>query len=300
MERHGYINMARKDENLSPDAPEMQLKQLRENQKALKKEQKNQKKEARKRAKELENQERELDEQIDGTNASVIVVTIFIIVIWLGILCLLVKMDVGGFGSNVLAPMLKDVPVINKILPNETDIEKTKEKSYGGYSSIKDAVDQLNQLEKQLEQAQNSNTAYAEQIEALKAEVQRLQTFEKNQVEFQRIKEQFYEEVVYAENGPGAQEYRAYYEGMDPTTAEALYKQVVQEEAVNAKMRDYVATYSNMDAKSAAKILGAMTDNLDLAAEILSNLPAATRGAIMGEMDAAVAARITRIMNPGN
>ena len=195
MERHGYINMARKDENLSPDAPEMQLKQLRENQKALKKEQKNQKKEARKRAKELENQERELDEQIDGTNASVIVVTIFIIVIWLGILCLLVKMDVGGFGSNVLAPMLKDVPVINKILPNETDIEKTKEKSYGGYSSIKDAVDQLNQLEKQLEQAQNSNTAYAEQIEALKAEVQRLQTFEKNQVEFQRIKEQFYEEA---------------------------------------------------------------------------------------------------------
>lgn len=300
MERHGYINMARKDENLSPDAPEMQLKQLRENQKALKKEQKNQKKEARKRAKELENQERELDEQIDGTNASVIVVTIFIIVIWLGILCLLVKMDVGGFGSNVLAPMLKDVPVINKILPNETDIEKTKEKSYGGYSSIKDAVDQLNQLEKQLEQAQNSNTAYAEQIEALKAEVQRLQTFEKNQVEFQRIKEQFYEEVVYAENGPGAQEYRAYYEGMDPTTAEALYKQVVQEEAVNAKMRDYVATYSNMDAKSAAKILGAMTDNLDLAAEILSNLPAASRGSIMGEMDPAVAARITKIMNPNN
>ena len=300
MERHGYITMARKDENLSPDAPEMQLKQLRENQKALKKEQKNQKKEARKRAKELENQERELDEQIDGTNASVIVVTIFIIVIWLGILCLLVKMDVGGFGSNVLAPMLKDVPVINKILPNETDIEKTKEKSYGGYSSIKDAVDQLNQLEKQLEQAQNSNTAYAEQIEALKAEVQRLQTFEKNQVEFQRIKEQFYEEVVYAENGPGAQEYRAYYEGMDPTTAEALYKQVVQEEAVNAKMRDYVATYSNMDAKSAAKILGAMTDNLDLAAEILSNLPAASRGSIMGEMDPAVAARITKIMNPNN
>ena len=300
MERHGYINMARKDENLSPDAPEMQLKQLRENQKALKKEQKNQKKEARKRAKELENQERELDEQIDGTNASVIVVTIFIIVIWLGILCLLVKMDVGGFGSNVLAPMLKDVPVINKILPNETDIEKTKEKSYGGYSSIKDAVDQLNQLEKQLEQAQNSNTAYAEQIEALKAEVQRLQTFEKNQVEFQRIKEQFYEEVVYAENGPGAQEYRAYYEGMDPTTAEALYKQVVQEEAVNAKMRDYVATYSNMDAKSAAKILGAMTDNLDLAAEILSNLPAASRGSIMGEMDPSVAARITKIMNPNN
>jgi len=292
--------MARKDENLSPDAPEMQLKQLRESQKAFKKEQKNQRKEAKKRAKELENQERELDEQIEGTNASVVVVTIFIIVIWLGILCLLVKMDVGGFGSNVLTPMLKDIPVINKILPTENGLESPKEKAYGGYNSIKDAVDYASELEKKLEQAQSTNTAYSEQIEVLKAEVKRLQTFEDNQVNFQRIKEQFYEEVVYADNGPGAEEYRAYYEEMDPTTAEALYKQVIQEEAVNNKMKDYVATYSNMDAKKAAGILGAMTDNLDLAANILMNLPASTRGAIMGEMDAAVAARISRIMNPGN
>ena len=196
--------------------------------------------------------------------------------------------------------MLKDIPVINKILPAENGIESPKEKAYGGYNSIKDAVDYATDLEKQLEQVKNTNTAYSEQIEALKAEVKRLQTFEKNQVDFQRIKEQFYEEVVYADNGPGAEEYRIYYEEMDPTTAEALYKQVIQEEAVNNKMKDYVATYSNMDAKKAAGILGAMTDNLDLAAEILSNLPAATRGAIMGEMDAAVAARITRIMNPGN
>ncbi len=292
--------MARKDENLSPDAPEMQLKQLRESQKAFKKEQKNQRKEAKKRAKELENQERELDEQIDGTNASVVVVTLFIIVIWLGILCLLVKMDVGGFGSNVLTPMLKDIPVINKILPTENGLESPKEKAYGGYNSIKDAVDYASEREKKLEQAQSTHTAYSAQIEVLKAEVNRLQTFEDNQVNFQRIKEQFYEEVVYADNGPGAEEYRAYYEEMDPTTAEALYKQVIQEEAVNNKMKDYVATYSNMDAKKAAGILGAMTDNLDLAANILMNLPASTRGAIMGEMDAAVAARISRIMNPGN
>lgn len=292
--------MARKDENLSPDAPEMQLKQLKESQKALKQEQKNQRKEAKKRAKELEDQERELDEQIDGTNAPVVVVTIFIIAIWLGILCLLVKMDVGGFGSNVLTPILKDVPVINKILPSETTTETTKDKSYGGYSSIKEAVEQITELEKQLDQAQNTNTTYSEQIEALKAEVQRLQTFEKNQVEFQRIKEQFYEEVVYADNGPGAEEYRAYYEEMDPTTAETLYKQVVQEEVVSNKVKDYVATFSNMDAAKAAAILGSMTDNLDLAAEILTNINATTRGAIMGEMDPAVAARITKMMNPNS
>jgi flagellar motility protein MotE (MotC chaperone) len=228
----------------------------------------------------------------------VALVTIFIIVIWLGIIILLVKMDVGGIGSNVLKPILQDIPVVNKILPTESGTETTKDKSYGGYTSIKDAVEDLNKVQQQLEQAQNTNATYSEQIEALKAEVKRLQTFEDNQVEFQKIKEQFYEEVVYAENGPGAEEYREYYEEMDPSTAEALYKQVVQEEAVNAKMKDYVATFSGMDASAAADILSAMTDDLDLAAEILSSMSATQRASIMAEMDANIAARLSKIMKP--
>ena len=53
---------------------------------------------------------------------------------------------------------------------------------------------------------------YVQQIEELKAEVNRLKIFEDQQTEFQRIKTEFYEEVVYAENGPGADAYRKYYE----------------------------------------------------------------------------------------
>lgn len=281
--------------------PEMQMQQLKESKKQFKQEQKNQRKEAKKKAKELESQERELDEQIDGSSASVVIVTLFIILIWLGILVLLVKMDVGGFGSNVLTPILKDVPVINKILPSESTTETTKnEEAYGGYNSLKDAVEQIKTLEKQLDQAQSTNATYAEQIDTLKTEVQRLKTFEDNQVEFQKIKEQFYEEVVYAENGPGADEYRQYYEEMDPTTAEALYKQVIQTEAADKQMQEYANTFSNMQASEAAAILGNMTDNLDLAASILKNLDVSTRGAILGAMDSAIAARIVKIMDPNS
>ena len=293
--------MASKNSNMSTDAPEMQMQQLKESKKQFKQEQKNQRKEAKKKAKELESQERELDEQIDGSSASVVIVTLFIILIWLGILVLLVKMDVGGFGSNVLTPILKDVPVINKILPSESTTETTKnEEAYGGYNSLKDAVEQIKTLEKQLDQAQSTNATYAEQIDTLKTEVQRLKTFEDNQVEFQKIKEQFYEEVVYAENGSGADEYRQYYEEMDPTTAEALYKQVIQTEAADKQMQEYANTFSNMQASEAAAILGNMTDNLDLAASILKNLDVSTRGAILGAMDSAIAARIVKIMDPNS
>ena len=213
----------------------------------------------------------------------------------------MVKMDVGGFGSNVLTPIFKDVPVINKILPSESTTETSKDKeAYGGYSSLKEAVEQIKTLEKQLDQVQSTNATYAEQIDTLKAEVQRLKTFEDNQVEFQKIKEQFYEEVVYAENGPGADEYRKYYEEMDPATAEALYKQVIQTEAADKQMQEYANTFSNMQASEAAAILGNMTDNLDLAASILQNLDVSTRGAILGAMDSAIAARIVKIMDPNS
>lgn len=284
--------------NLSPDAPQMQKQQLKETKKQFKQEQKNQRKEAKRRARELENQERELDEQIEGSSAPVAIVTLFIIVIWLGILALLIKMDVGGFGSNVLAPIFEDVPVINKILPTESSTESLNEQTYGGYSSLKEAVEQIKKQEIELQKLQNDNATYIEQVEALKAEVERLKTFEDNQVEFQKIKEQFYEEVVYADNGPGADEYRAYYEEMDPTTAETLYKQVIASEATDKAMEDYISTFSNMDSSAAAKILETMTDNLDLAADILSGMSASSRAGIMSNMDSSIAARIAKIMAP--
>ena len=52
---------------------------------------------------------------------------ILIIVVWVAILGALVKLDVGGFGSTMLRPILKDVPVINKILPEPSEEELEKE-----------------------------------------------------------------------------------------------------------------------------------------------------------------------------
>ena len=87
---------------------------------------------------------------------------------------------------------------------------------------------------------------------------------------------------------------------MDPTTAEELYKEVVQTTTESQKMKEYATTFSNMQASEAAAILGSMTDNLELAAQILQTLDVTNRGAIMGAMDPAVAARITKIMDPNS
>lgn len=284
------------------DTIDNEKKRLKEERKQLQKEQKEQRKEAKKRAKELAKQEAEIDEEVEGSSVPVFLITLFIVLIWIAILCILIKLDVGGFGSGVLRPVLKDVPVLNQILPGETASSSSggdeAQEEYYGYKSLKEAVEQIKVLELELEKAQTTGAADSEEVAALKAEVERLKTFEDNQVEFQRIKNEFYEEVVYAEKGPGAEAYRKYYEEIDPTTAEMLYKQVVQQLEEDQKITDYASAYSAMKPAAAAKIFEEMTNDLDLAAKILNAMSAEDRGKILGAMEAETAAKLTKIMDP--
>ncbi len=273
-------------------------KRLKEERKKIKEEQKAQRKEAKQRAKEISVQEAQLSEDEEAGGVSVFLVTVVIVIIWVAILCLLIKLDVGGFGSNVLAPVMKDVPVVNKILPSESVVSTDDEESYGGYTSLREAVDYIKELELEIEQMQSDSNMDSEKLDELYAEIERLQTFEDSQVEFERIKTEFYEEVVYAEKGPGPEEYQKYYEMMDPATAEALYKQVVEQLEEDEELENYAQAYSEMKPKEAAAIFEAMTDDLDLAAKILNLMSAEDRGKILGVMDSEIAARLTRIMDP--
>lgn len=277
---------------------ETDIKQIKEERKRLKAEQKEQRKEAKRRAKELAEQEADLEEE--GSNLPIFLTTIGIVAVWLLILVFLIKLDVGGFGSGVLKPVLKDVPVVNKILPTDTPLggEQAVEEDYGGYTNLREATDQIKALELQLEQANLRLDTLETDNAKLQEEVTRLRTFEASQVEFERIKTEFFEEVVYAEKGPGASEYVKYYESMDPATAEFLYKQVVSDLEESKEIQDYAMAYSEMKPKQAAGIFEAMTNNLDLAAKILKEMSADDRGAVLGAMDAEIAAKLTKIMEP--
>lgn len=280
------------------NAADNERKQLVEEKKNLKKEQQAQRKEAKRRAKEIARQEDELEDGNEGNSLLTFGATILIVALWLAVICVIIKLDIGGFGSSVVTPILKDVPVLNRILPGTSVTETTDPGAYGGYTSLQDAVDQIKSLELQLEQIQNASSAKDEELDQLKAEVLRLKEFENQQVEFQRIQKEFYDEVVYSDKGPGAEEYKKYYESMDPATAEYIYKQVVTQLQESQEVQDYAAAYSAMKPKQAAAIFEQMTNNLDLAARILKVMSADDRGAILGAMNSEVAAKITKIMDP--
>ena len=280
------------------NAADNERKQLVEEKKNLKKEQQAQRKEAKRRAREIAKQEDELEDGNEGNSLLTFGATILIVALWLAVICVIIKLDIGGFGSSVVTPILKDVPVLNRILPGNSVTETTNSGAYGGYTSLQDAVDQIKSLELQLEQIQNASSAKDEELDQLKAEVLRLKEFENQQVEFQRIQKEFYDEVVYSDKGPGAEEYKKYYESMDPATAEYIYNQVVTQLKESQEVQDYAAAYSAMKPKQAAAIFEQMTNNLDLAARILKVMSADDRGAILGAMNSEVAAKITKIMDP--
>ena len=168
----------------------------------------------------------------------------------------------------------------------------------GDMQGIIEKLDYIKELELELERAQSAQADSKKEIEDLEKEVSRLSTFEEKQMEFQRLTTDFYEEVVYADKGPGIEEYRKYYEEMDPAMAEYLYKQVVQEMEESEEIQDYAKTYSEMKPKAAAAVFEEMTDNLDLVARILGVMDAESRGKILGAMNAETAARLTKIMDP--
>ncbi len=254
----------------------------------------------KKRKKQLDVDNPELDQDLEeekpGKVTNVLIVAI-VIAIWLVILGLLIKMDVGGVGS-MLRPYLKNIPVINHILPEQSDEEIAKENGYN-FKTMAEAIDRIKELEAQLDQAQSSGGDTQQTIAQLQAEVDRLKQFEENQQNFEQQKAEFDKEVVYADNAPSIDEYKKWYEQMDPDNAAKLYQEVVEKIQNSQKVQDWADTYSKMDPKNAAAILGEMTGDTDLVCKILMAMKANKRADIMAQMDTVFAAKLTKIMYPG-
>ncbi len=312
--------MAEKKENEASVLPPVMSeekaarKKLKEDRKALKKELKEQKKAAKQREAELEERRAELNGD-DGGGVATLVVTLFIIIIWIIIMILLIKLDVGGFGSNILAPIIGDVPGINRILPEgsytvETQqqpvTEGSTEPAYDEelVNSLDEANIYIKRLEDELRKEMEENADLQEQVEKLQTEVTRLEPFEEEQAQFEQEKEDFYKNVVYADNAPDPTTYQQYYEMIEPDVAAQIYAQILQDQADDAELDDYVKAYSSMKAKEAASIFDEMVkndtngDSVRLVSKILAKMSAENRGAILDKMTEEYSSKVTEYMEP--
>jgi len=238
------------------------------------------------------------EESAGGKVVTALFVILFVI-IWLAIFALLIKFDIGGFGSTVLRPILRDVPIINMILPEVSDEQLAEENNYP-YRNLTEAMQRIYELESMLASLSDEDKTSTEKIAELEAEVARLKEYENTQLAFEKRVYDFDKNVVFAEQAPGLEAYKEYYEQINPENAEEIYRQVVQQIQADKRIQEQATMFKSMKPKKAADILDGMTGDLDLVAKILMNMKEKEAGAILAEMDPDMAAKITKkisIMN---
>lgn len=245
----------------------------------------------------------ENDSEKGGGSRFVTVLTVIIIVvIWLVIFGILIKTDFMGFGSSVLTPVLKDIPVINKILPDYSTEKEGNTGSVTGinddsYDSLEEANAMINKLQEELIDKTERVESDREEISSLEKEVSKLKKYKDAFDEFDKLKKEFDEEVVFGENSLPYEEYMKFYEGIEPENAEEIYRQCVEQQQGDAKIQAQAKIYSSMEPTNAAAILENMTGDLDLVCKILSSMKETESSAILAAMDTNIASKITKKMS---
>lgn len=235
----------------------------------------------------------DVNEDSAGSKIVTALIVLAIVLIWLGIFGVLIKLNVGNFGSDVLYPVLKDVPVVNRILPAT---EENKTEQSGDYDNLREANARIRELESQLGATTSADSANSSEIDELKAEISRLQKFEDNQKKFaERVKE-FDKNVVYNDKAPDTDEYKAYYEGIEPDNAEEIYREVCRDYEYSQEVKDQADMYAKMEPANAAAILEEMSNDLNRVASILDCMQTSKSAAILQNMTTTTAAQITTKM----
>lgn len=236
-------------------------------------------------------------EEKKGSKLVTMLIALIIITLWLGMFALCIKLDVGGFGSSVMYPIFKDVPIINKILPDEV---ATEDEGYP-YKSLAEAINYIKELEKEIKNLKDSASADAEKIADLQAEIDRLKAFEESQLLFEKQKEEYYAEVVFGDNAIDYENYKKYYEQINPEYAEVLYKQVLEKYLYDERYKDLADAYATMKPKKAAAALYEMTGNLETVVTILQNMDVEARAKVLdalSDIDAVFCGKITVMLSP--
>lgn len=242
------------------------------------------------------NKEKNEEKESLGSRLLTAFFAILIIIVWLAIFALLIKFDVGGFGSTVLRPLLRDVPIINKILPEVSDEQLAEEYNYP-YRNLTEAMKRIEELEAQVAAMTDKNISDTDYMTELEAELARLKQFEENQLAFEQRVYEFDQNVVFGEEAPDIEEYRKYYEEISPENAEEIYRQVIEQLQAEQRIIDQAQMYKSMKPADAAAILEEMTGDLDLVAQILLSMKTKEAGAILAEMNTDMAAKITKKMS---
>lgn len=225
---------------------------------------------------------------------AMVLVILGILLLWIIIFVVIIRADIGGIGTS-LRPSLKDIPIVNWVLPPVSDEQLAWEENYP-YQDLNEAVDYIKQLELQIDSLTAERDTYQASVMDLQAEVNRLKVFEDNQLAFEERVKDFDKNVVFNSKAPSIDEYKKYYEEINPTTAEEIYRLVLEQLQYDESIQEKATIVKTMKPSQAAATLQEMTADMDWVAKVLLCMKPDESAAIMNKMDQLFVAKIFKKM----
>jgi flagellar motility protein MotE (MotC chaperone) len=234
-------------------------------------------------------------DRVGGGKILTALIIFLIVLIWLAILALLIKFDVGNLGSEVLRPVLKDIPVVNRILPDVSEEQEAYENAYP-YKNLGEAVEYIKKLEEQVDKYREENSDYAIRQAEMQKEIDSLRHYEEEQDEFAKLREAFDREVVFNEKAPTTDEYLKWYASMYPNNAAKIYNELLERKLVEDSLKKYADYLASMEPGEAADILSEYPSDIDMICRLLDCMKKVQVSDILREMEPLFAARILNRM----
>ena len=236
-------------------------------------------------------------EESGGKFGTFLIILLFLL-IWISVLALLVKLDVGGLGTT-LRPYIKDLPVVNLMLPGVSDEQIQWEENYP-YKNMDEAMRELDLLKQQVENLTKENTAQAIEITQLRTENNRLKNFEDDVKAFEERVKRFEQYVVFNDKAPDVTAYKEFYESIYPENAAELYQRVVELIQYDEGVIKQAELFANMKPGQAAEALQEMTADIEFITKVLLAMKTDNATEIMNKMDALFVAKIMQRMTDLN
>ncbi len=206
-----------------------------------------------------------------GSAIVTVIIVLVIFIIWLLILGILIKFDIGGIGNKTFRPLLQNVPVLNNVLPDLTPEEEAYLNNYK-YKNMTEAMNRIKELEELTDKLYEENEDYATRQLEMQKEIENLEHYRKEFEDFMLLREAFDTEVVYNDKAPNTDEYIKWYESMYPETSKKIYEELAAQKQKEKIYEDMAAYVSKMKAKDAAAILEEMTSDIEFICSVLECL----------------------------
>ena len=160
-----------------------------------------------------------------------------------------------------------------------------------------DAVNRIKELELLVDSLNAENEEYKTLNVELQAEVDRLRVFEDNQLAFEERVKDFEKNVVFNSKAPEIEEYKKYYEEINPANAEEIYRLVIESLKYDEAIEEKAKILKTMKPSQAAAVLEEMTADVEWIAKVLLTMKPEESAGILNKMDQLFAAKLFKKMS---